>query len=147
MTRLPTSLQTSPYLTRVDPGAPPPVRYFSDTSGPTDPHSDPPGEGAVFGIVGLERRVDWHTDARMLDLLIACARRPRDRAELAHRFGATLVDEAVTRTIEVHVPDAERHEAAEAVRSLLRQEARNEEDPEDRLIFQIPDRTQLSLFQ
>ncbi|MFF0546720.1 MULTISPECIES: radical SAM/SPASM domain-containing protein [Nocardia] len=51
----------------------------------------------MFGIVGLERRVDWHTDARMLDLLIACARRPRDRAELAHRFGATLVDEAVTR--------------------------------------------------
>ena len=53
------------------------------------------------------------------------------------------IDEALTQTIERNVPLAERHEALEALRVLLRQEARAEEDPEDRLVF--PDRTQLSL--
>ncbi|WP_280202434.1 radical SAM/SPASM domain-containing protein [Nocardia cyriacigeorgica] len=97
MTSLPGTLQTSPYLTRVDPGAPSPVRYFSDTFGPTVPRGEPPSESAVFGIVGLDRRVDWHTDPRMLELLIACAAEPCDRTELAHRFDPDLVAEAVAR--------------------------------------------------
>ncbi|MFC9966381.1 MULTISPECIES: radical SAM/SPASM domain-containing protein [Nocardia] len=97
MTPLPNSVQTSPYLTRVDPRAPSPVRYFSDTFGPTSPDNGTPTEGAVFGIVGLDRRIDWHTDPRMLELLIASARQPLGTAELAHRFGADLVAEAAAR--------------------------------------------------
>lgn len=97
MTPLPISVQTSPYLTRVDPGTPSPVRYFSDTFGPTTPVNETPTEGAVFGIVGLDRHIDWHTDPRMLELLVACAREPRAAAELVQRFGATLVAEAAAR--------------------------------------------------
>ncbi|MFC9660058.1 radical SAM/SPASM domain-containing protein [Nocardia sp. NPDC127606] len=97
MTQLSTLVQTSPYLTRIDPGAPSPVSYFSDTFGPTYPHSETPTHGAVFGIVGLDRNIDWHTDPRMLELLVACARQPQASANLARRFGAGLVTEATTR--------------------------------------------------
>lgn len=97
MTRLPLSVQTSPYLTRVDPGKPSPVMYFSDTFGPTQPVGQTPIDGAVFGIVGLDRRIDWHTDPRMLELLIACAAEPLDTAAVAHRFGEILVTDALVR--------------------------------------------------
>ncbi|MFC9965723.1 radical SAM/SPASM domain-containing protein [Nocardia ignorata] len=97
MTQLPTLVQTSPYLTRVDPGAASPVAYFSDTFGPTSPDGEPPTDGVVFGIVGLDRRVAWHTDPSMLELLVASAREPRDAAELTYQFGFEAVTEAVAR--------------------------------------------------
>ncbi|MFD4406731.1 radical SAM/SPASM domain-containing protein [Nocardia sp. NPDC058499] len=97
MTRLPTSVQTSPYLTRVDPGAASPVVYLTDTFGPTYPHGETPAPETAFGIVGLDRRIDWHNDPRMLELLVECARHPRDSAGLVQRFGCGLVAEAVAR--------------------------------------------------
>ncbi|MRH92933.1 radical SAM protein [Nocardia sp. SYP-A9097] len=97
MAPLVSSLQTSPYLTRVDPGAAASVLYLTDTFGPTFPHSETPTDKAVFGILGLDRRIDWHADPRMLDLLIASAREPQDRTDLAQRFGSELVAEAAAR--------------------------------------------------
>jgi radical SAM family protein/iron-sulfur cluster protein len=94
---LPDLLQTSPYLTHVEPGVPSPVTYLTDTYGPTFPKGDPPSADAVFGIVGLDRQIAWQADPLVLDLLRACAPHPTDVAQLAARFGADRVAAAVGR--------------------------------------------------
>ncbi|WP_434596564.1 radical SAM/SPASM domain-containing protein [Streptomyces sp. A5-4] len=88
-------LQTSPYLTRVTPGADPPVVYLTDTFGPAYPQGEPPSAGAAFGIVGLDRQIVWQTDTQVLELLRACAGEPRAVDELAAHFGAGRVAAAV----------------------------------------------------
>lgn len=56
------------------------------------------------------------------------------------------LDEAITQAVERNVAPAERHEASEALRSMFLAEAREEDEPQERLVLVIPDRTQLSLF-
>lgn len=90
-------LQTSPYLTRLVPGAESPVTYLTDTFGPTFPHGTPPGPDAVFGIVGLDRQIVWQTDPQILDMLTDCAQGPRRAARLAELFGADRLAAAVRR--------------------------------------------------
>jgi Radical SAM superfamily/Iron-sulfur cluster-binding domain len=94
---LPKLLQTSPYLSRLTPGDAPPVVYLTDTHGPEHPHGGPPPPGTIFGIVGLDREIVWQSDSRVLDLLTACAPRPRAAAALAAEFGADRVVAATGR--------------------------------------------------
>lgn len=51
----------------------------------------------VFGIVGLDRKIVWQTDARVLDLLVACATEPQGAEAIAARFGPERVAAAVRR--------------------------------------------------
>lgn len=95
--RLPDLLQTSPYLTRAEPGADPPVIYLTDTFGPAFPAGDPPPADAAFGIVGLDRRIVWQDDRRVLAMLRACARAPASVRDLVGRFGGERVARAVQR--------------------------------------------------
>lgn len=88
-------LQTSPYLTHVEPGTAVPVVYLTDTFGPSFPEGDPPPAGTVFGIVGLDRQIVWQDDPEVLEMLAACAHRPQDAKELAAKFGAGRVASAV----------------------------------------------------
>ncbi|MDQ0773028.1 hypothetical protein QF026_001494 [Streptomyces aurantiacus] len=90
-------LQTSPYLTRVTPGAEPPVVYLTDTLAPAHPEGEPAPTDAAFGIVGLDRQIIWQADPDILELLRACACGPRAAAELATLFGADRVAAAVAR--------------------------------------------------
>ncbi len=90
-------LQTSPYLSTMDPDMPPPVIYLSDTFSPSFPIQDPPPPGTNFGVVGLDRNVVWCADPRMRDLLRHCASAPIPTATAAHLFRADLVEEAVRR--------------------------------------------------
>lgn len=92
---LPGMLQTSPYLTRVTPGRESPVVYLSDTFGPTFPSGAPPGPDALFGLVALDRTIDWQSDRLVLDMLRECASRPCETARLAERFGSERVSSAV----------------------------------------------------
>lgn len=94
---VPDLLQTSPYLTHVVPGAGLPVRYLTDTFGPSFPQADPPPTDAVFGLVGLDRQVVWQSDPRVLDMLKACAPKPRTTQEMTARFGADRVRAALKR--------------------------------------------------
>ncbi|UQI49679.1 radical SAM protein (plasmid) [Streptomyces sp. HU2014] len=94
---LPDTLQTSPYLTRIDPGTDPPVTYWTDTFGAAYPEGDAPAADTVFGIVGLDRRIVWESNREMLDLLRACARAPRAAHHLAGLYGADRVAAATTR--------------------------------------------------
>lgn len=91
----PNSVQTSPYLTSVDPHREIPVQYLTDTYGPSSPHADEPPPGTAFGLIGLDRRVNWQRDATLLDLLVLCAGEPRDTGDLIARFGPDSVAYAV----------------------------------------------------
>lgn len=95
--RLPELLQTSPYLTRVVPDADPPVVYLSDTFGPAFPKGEAPSANVVFGIVGLDRRIVWQDDHRVLEMLRACAGKPQTTRAVVGWFGADRVATAVAR--------------------------------------------------
>ncbi|WP_194817997.1 radical SAM/SPASM domain-containing protein [Nocardia sp. XZ_19_385] len=97
MAQLSLSLQTSPYLTRVSPGTAPAVVYLTDTFGPTYPHGEPASADAVFGIVGLDRRIVWHNDPTVLAMLVAAAAQPWETTALVARFGQMRVAEAAGR--------------------------------------------------
>jgi hypothetical protein len=86
----PDMLQTSPYLTCVRPGDPPPVVYMSDTRGPEYPDVSNPGD-AAFGVFGLDRAVIWMPDETGLAALEFAAKAPVGAGELAQRFGADIV--------------------------------------------------------
>ncbi|MEU3022069.1 radical SAM/SPASM domain-containing protein [Nocardiopsis alba] len=90
-------MQTSPYLSTMAPDQPPPVRYLTDTFGPTLPTQEPPPPDTAFGVVGLDRNVHWHADPRMRELLQACAPEPVPSSVAATRFGTDLLEEAVRR--------------------------------------------------
>lgn len=90
-------LQTSPYLTHLSPHAETPVRYLTDTFGPTEPFGYPAPDGTVFGIVGVDRRVVWESDSRVLDALRHCAPQPVSREEISARWNAALADDLVAR--------------------------------------------------
>lgn len=94
---LPDQLQTSPYLSRVDPGAESPIIYLTDTFGPTRPHGAPAPADAVFGIVGLDRQIIWQSDPRVLDLLVRCAAEPYGTDQLTAQFGSDRIADAVGR--------------------------------------------------
>ncbi|MEU8678103.1 radical SAM protein [Streptomyces sp. NPDC048560] len=87
---LPDRLQTDPYLTCVRPGDPPPVIYMTDTKGPTWPAITNPGT-AAFGVIGLDRRVEWHHDRAALAALEKAATAPIDTSVLVAEFGQATV--------------------------------------------------------
>ncbi|MFE5537113.1 radical SAM/SPASM domain-containing protein [Streptomyces sp. NPDC056492] len=88
-------LQTSPYLSTVQPGVEPVLVYLSDTTGPEKPTGGPPPVSAAFGLVGLDRTIIWQDDPEVLRLLRHAANTPRTYGELAARFGAVRVAAAV----------------------------------------------------
>lgn len=92
---LPTELQTTPYITLMRPNEPWPVIYVTDTLGPEYPDAAPPPPEALFGIVPLDRRVVWRSDAAALDALEAAAPAPMPIRDLIASFGADVVDDLV----------------------------------------------------
>lgn len=88
---LPAKLQTSPYLTCIRPGEAAPVIYMTDTRGPTLPVITNPGE-AAYGVIGLDRRVDWQHDAAGLAALNKAARDPLPTTQLAAEFSQDLIE-------------------------------------------------------
>lgn len=89
-------LQTSPYLTCVRPGEASPIVYAIDEREPVTPEVTPP-EGAAFGVIGLERRVSWHPDPSLLDMLQQAAPEPVERSALIAQYGERVVVDAVGR--------------------------------------------------
>lgn len=96
MTSRSESLQTSPYLTCIRPGDPSPIVYAIDEAKPTTPEVTPGPQGG-FGVIGLERTVEWHSDVRALHALQDAAAAPVDRRLLIERFGAEIVTDLVDR--------------------------------------------------
>ncbi|MFF4735127.1 radical SAM/SPASM domain-containing protein [Streptomyces sp. NPDC001262] len=94
---LPDMLQTSPYLTRIDPGADPPITYWTDTFGPAFPDGDTPAADAAFGVVGLDRKIVWESDREILALLRACAPEPQTAQTLVTEYGTDRVTAATAR--------------------------------------------------
>ncbi len=87
---LPPKLQTSPYITCIPPNRPSPVIYMTDTRGPTWPLITDPA-GAAFGVIALDRRVDWQHDLAALAALEKAAPEPVDTGALIAEFGRDLV--------------------------------------------------------
>ncbi|MGH8900595.1 MAG: radical SAM/SPASM domain-containing protein [Egibacteraceae bacterium] len=56
-----------------------------------------PPDGAVFGVIGLNRTVVWHTDAAARDALQQAAPTPVKRQALADAYGAGVVADLVGR--------------------------------------------------
>lgn len=90
------SLQTSPYLTCVLAGRASPIVYAIDEPEPVHPDVTPP-EGAVFGVIGLDRTVVWCEDTAALDVLRHAAGRPVAQQDLADEHGADVVSDLVRR--------------------------------------------------
>lgn len=93
---MPDLLQTSPYLTCIPAGDASPIVYAVDEVEPVFPDLTPPG-GVAFGVIGLDRRVVWHTDITALDALQHAARAPVARASLTTSYGAGVVTDLVAR--------------------------------------------------
>ncbi|MFG3041715.1 radical SAM/SPASM domain-containing protein [Streptomyces sp. NPDC048330] len=90
-------LQTSPYLSTLEPGQDSPLVYLSDTAGPAYPVGDEPPADAAFGVVGLDRTIVWESDAEMRALLREASLVPQTASALRRRFGADRVAAAVAR--------------------------------------------------
>ncbi len=93
---LPDHLQTSPYLTLVRPGDPPPVVYVTDTIGPEYPVMSEPDD-AVFGGLHLDRIVRWHHDPAALRVLHDAAADPVPTGDLVARASTEAVTDLVRR--------------------------------------------------
>ncbi len=93
---LPDQLQTSPYITCIMPGDPPPVTYVTDVHGPTLPVVTDPGT-AAFGVIGLDRRVDWQPDITALSALEKAAPEAVDTRSLVASFGQVTVELLVSK--------------------------------------------------
>ncbi|WP_329173311.1 radical SAM/SPASM domain-containing protein [Streptomyces sp. NBC_01477] len=87
---LPATLQTSPYITCIRPDEPSPVIYMTDTRGPAFPVITDPGD-AAFGVIGLDRTVDWQPDLAALAALERAAPEPVDLPSLIAEFGEPLI--------------------------------------------------------
>lgn len=90
-------LQTSPYLTHLSVGAETPLRYLTDTFGPSEPLGYPAPGDARYGIVGLDRTVVWESDDRVLEVLRHCADRPVPAGEISGRWTGALTEDLVAR--------------------------------------------------
>ncbi|MEV7277647.1 radical SAM/SPASM domain-containing protein [Streptomyces sp. NPDC093111] len=90
-------LQTSPYLSTLEPGEESPLVYLSDSAGPAYPVGDVPPADAVFGVVGLDRAIVWQSDVQMRGLLREASSRPQTASALRRRFGADRVAAAEAR--------------------------------------------------
>lgn len=90
---LPMMLQTTPYITLVRPNQPHPVVYVTDTLGPEYPTTPSAPPDAVFGIITLDRRVVWRTDASALAALELAAPEPASTRDLVERFGGSLIED------------------------------------------------------
>jgi MoaA/NifB/PqqE/SkfB family radical SAM enzyme len=89
-------LQTSPYLTCIQPGDASPIVYAIDELELAIPNATP-SVGAAFGVIGLDRSVVWHNDLVALDALQHAASAPVDRTSLAEAYGVEVVSDLVRR--------------------------------------------------
>ena len=87
---LPDTVQTSPYITCILPGARLRVVYMTDTRGPAHPVLTDPGE-AAFGVIGLDRKVHWQPDIEGLGALEAAAAEPVATRNLQAQYGENIV--------------------------------------------------------
>ena len=97
MPRLPTLLQTSPYLTLIAPGQKAPIVYATtDTRGIEYPIISDPGD-AQFGVIDLDRRVIWHSSSVALRALQEAAPGPLKTKDLIRRFGFDTICDLAAR--------------------------------------------------
>jgi len=89
-------LQTSPYLTCFYKGDDSQIVYATDEIEPTYPNVTPP-DGALFGVIGLDRNVLWHEDFNALIALQHAAQMPIAKHSLIDLYGVHLVSDLISR--------------------------------------------------